>query len=249
MKRLAFIPSLPCHVRQNGWMLSRETGMTTIARQFDGLRPEAIRKAYARLARYYDFFFGPLLAPARTATIHAINALPGRDILEVGVGTGLALPKYAPEKRVTGIDVSADMLSKAKDRCSRLRLSNIREIREMDAQATSFADGEFDIAVAMFVASVVPDPRALLAEMRRIVKPGGVVLFVNHFAQEGHAGRWRKTVDMLTGRLGWRADFRLQDMFDDADLRIISRRRLFPMGLFQLVALQPNAGSKPDGIS
>jgi phosphatidylethanolamine/phosphatidyl-N-methylethanolamine N-methyltransferase len=222
--------------------------MTTIARQFDGLRLEAIRKAYARLARYYDFVFGPLLAPARTATIQAINALPGRDILEVGVGTGLALPKYAPEKRVTGIDVSADMLSKAKARCSHLQLSHVHEIREMDAQATSFADGQFDIAVAMFVASVVPDPRALLAEMRRIVKPDGVVLFVNHFAHEGRAGQWRKRVNMLTERLGWRADFRMQDIFDDADLRSASRRPLFPLGLFQLVALKPTPGGETDAI-
>lgn len=220
--------------------------MTGIARQFDGLRPDAMRKTYARLARYYDFAFGPLLAPARTATVQAINALPGRDILEVGVGTGLALPKYAPEKRVTGIDMSADMLCKAKARCARLQLSNVHAIREMDAQATIFADGQFDIAVAMFVASVVADPRALLAEMRRIVKPGGVLLFVNHFAQEGPAGRWRKTVDRMTERLGWRADFRMQDMFDDAEMRAASRRLLFPMGLFQLVALQRNPGGKPD---
>ncbi len=207
--------------------------MATIARQFDGLRLEAVRAAYARLATYYDVVFGPLLGPARSAAIHAVNALPGRDVLEVGVGTGLALPKYSLEKRVTGIDVSADMLVKARARAEKLGLVNVQSIQEMDAQATSFSDGQFDIAVAMFVASVVPAPKALLAEMRRIVKPGGTLLFVNHFASG--PGWWQDIADALTAKLGWRADFRLEDIFDDADVASVP---LWPMGMFQLVELR-----------
>jgi phosphatidylethanolamine/phosphatidyl-N-methylethanolamine N-methyltransferase len=207
--------------------------VATIARQFDGLRLEAVRAAYARLATYYDVVFGPLLGPARSAAIHAVNALPGRDVLEVGVGTGLALPKYSLEKRVTGIDVSADMLVKARARAEKLGLVNVQSIQEMDAQATSFSDGQFDIAVAMFVASVVPAPKALLAEMRRIVKPGGTLLFVNHFASG--PGWWQDIADALTAKLGWRADFRLEDIFDDADVASVP---LWPMGMFQLVELR-----------
>jgi phosphatidylethanolamine/phosphatidyl-N-methylethanolamine N-methyltransferase len=92
-----------------------------------------------------------------------VNQLPGRTVLEVGVGTGLALPRYLPEKRIVGIDLSADMLALARRRVADLGLRNVEGLLEMDAEATEFADGQFDAAVAMFVASVVPNPRRMLA--------------------------------------------------------------------------------------
>jgi phosphatidylethanolamine/phosphatidyl-N-methylethanolamine N-methyltransferase len=212
--------------------------MATIARRAEIFRPEAVRTAYARLARYYDFLFGPLLAPARLAAVRAINALPGVEILEVGVGTGLALKNYAPGKRVTGIDMSSDMLLKAKERAFRRRLSNVQSLNLMDAQAMGFPDGRFDIAVAMFVASTVPDPRALIAEMRRVVRPGGTLLFVNHFTREnGGPAWWRQGSGALTARLGWRADFRMEDILDPADFAHASFVPLWPLGFFQLVKL------------
>ena len=110
-------------------------------------------------------------------------------MLEVGVGTGLALPHYDSEKRITGIDLSAEMLARARDRVKVSGLTNVEALLEMDAEQTGFPDGSFDIAVAMFVASVVPHPRKLLLEMRRVVRPGGHILFVNHFAAE-RGPRW-----------------------------------------------------------
>lgn len=212
--------------------------MTTAARQVEGLKPEAIRSAYARLARYYDAVFGPVFAPARAAAVRAVNALPGKEVLEVGVGTGLALPQYLPEKQVTGIDVSFDMLAKARARSAKLGLKHVRSILEMDAQSTSFADDQFDIAVAMFVASVVPDPHALLSEMRRVVKPGGTLLFVNHFARMGGPEAWRNGVSQMTAWLGWRADFRLTDIFSQEDLAGARCLPAQPLGFFQLVELR-----------
>jgi phosphatidylethanolamine/phosphatidyl-N-methylethanolamine N-methyltransferase len=212
--------------------------MTAMLRSAGALRSDTIRTAYARLARYYDVAFGPALAPARATAVRTINALPGTEVLEVGVGTGLALPQYAPQKRITGIDVSADMLAKAQNRIARQRLSNVRALYEMDAQSTGFAKGQFDIAIAMFVASVVPDPRALLGEMRRIVKPGGTLLFVNHFAGDrAWPAWWRQRSGALTAKLGWRAEFRLEDMFDAADLHVATRVPQWPLGFFQLIAL------------
>jgi len=212
--------------------------MSAITRQAEAAKQESIQGAYAKFARYYDFVFGPLLAPARRAAIRAVNALPGENVLEVGVGTGLALPKYVWNKRVTGIDMSADMLVKARQRTANARLSNVHSLIEMDAQSTSFADGAFDIAVAMFVASVVPDPRALLREMRRVVRPGGTMLFVNHFARAAGPDWWQRLSGTLSAQLGWRADFRLEDIFDAADLATASREPQFPFGLFQVVQLQ-----------
>ncbi len=211
--------------------------MSAITRRMEALKQESISSAYARLARYYDLVFGPLLGSARNAAIRAVNALPGRDVLEVGVGTGLALPKYRSEKRITGIDMSCEMLMKARQRTAERELANVEALLEMDAQATGFADGRFDIAVAMFVASVVPDPRALLKEMRRVVKPGGTLLFVNHFARTNGPAWWQDFAATATARLGWRGDFRPEDIFDASDLARASRVPQIPLGLFQLVTL------------
>jgi phosphatidylethanolamine/phosphatidyl-N-methylethanolamine N-methyltransferase len=153
------------------------------------------------------------------------------------VGTGLALPHYSPRKLITGIDVSAHMLVKAQARAA--ELENVQAVLEMDAQATSFDSGQFDIAVAMFVASVVPNPKALLAEMRRIVKPGGCILFVNHFAEDqGVPEWWRRATEMVSVRIGWRADFRLRDIFDDEDISYASIVPMRPFGFFDLVELR-----------
>jgi phosphatidylethanolamine/phosphatidyl-N-methylethanolamine N-methyltransferase len=211
--------------------------MSVSTRQFEGLRVQAIQEAYSRLCKYYDVLFGPLLAPARLAAVRAVNRSPGREVLEVGVGTGLALPHYDADKRLTGIDLSADMLVKARSRAS--GLSNVQAVLEMDAQNTDFVDGQFDIAVAMFVASVVPNPRALLAEMRRVVKPGGKIFFVNHFAEEnGVPEWWRRGTEAVSKRIGWRADFRQRDIFAPKDLAEASIVPMPPFGFFDLVELR-----------
>src|SRR3978361_959163 len=130
------------------------------------LDADAVRSAYRRWASVYDTLFGGISAPGRRRAVAAVNALPGRDVLEVGVGTGLALPLYLPQKRVTGIDLSADMLARARTRVENEALANVVALQEEDAEATGFADDQFDVAVAMFVASVVPNPRRLPSEMR-----------------------------------------------------------------------------------
>ena len=197
---------------------------------------DAVRAAYRRWARSYDSWFGTISRAARRAAVAAVNASPGETVLEVGVGTGLALPMYAPGKRVTGIDLSADMLAHARLRASSLGLRNIDALLEMDAQATSFGDGQFDVAVAMFVASVVPDPRALVAELKRVVRPGGKILFVNHFAQASGPIWWiERAMSPASARLGWHPDFRLEHMLDEADLARAKVRAMQPLHLFRLV--------------
>ncbi|MFT9165473.1 MAG: class I SAM-dependent methyltransferase, partial [Komagataeibacter saccharivorans] len=169
---------------------------------------------------------------------------PGTRVLEVGVGTGLALPYYRADKRITGIDLSGDMLERARQRAARLHLSNVDALLEMDAEATGFEDGAFDIAVAMFVASVVPHPRALLAELKRVVRPGGHILFVNHFlAQGGVRLAVERGMARASHSLGWHPDFAIESLLPPADLRRAVLQPVPPAGLFTLVTLEREAGS------
>ena len=162
--------------------------------------------------------FGGVSAWGRRRAVAEVNRLPGARVLEVGVGTGLALPHYRSEKRITGIDLSAEMLDKARDRVRADRIGNIDGLLELDAEATGFGDGTFDIAVAMFVASVVPHPRRLLDEMRRVVRPGGHILFVNHFAAERGPRWWvERALAPASRKLGWHPDFAVSALFDEAE--------------------------------
>ncbi len=213
---------------------------TLAARRPPGLDAEAVRVAYRRWAGVYDTLFGGVSSAGRARAVAAVNALPGQDVLEVGVGTGLALPRYTAQKRVTGIDLSTDMLERARARVARLNLSNVTGLHEMDAEATGFATGQFDIAVAMFVASVVPDARRLLAEMRRVVRPGGHLLFVNHFAATGGIRlAIERAMAPASRALGWHPDFKTSALLPPEDLARATVLTVPPLGLFTLVRL-PN---------
>jgi phosphatidylethanolamine/phosphatidyl-N-methylethanolamine N-methyltransferase len=198
----------------------------------------SIRRAYRRWAGIYDTAFGSVSAAARRRAVDVVNALPGTHVLEIGVGTGLSLPQYNTEKRITGIDLSPEMLSKARERVKRDGLRNVAALREMDAEATSFSDQSFDIAAAMFVASVVANPRRLLAEMRRLVRPGGSILLVNHFLASGGPRRWvEQAMAPATELLGWHPHFAMDSIFSSDDLRRMKAEPTPPMGLFTLVHL------------
>ena len=220
--------------------MSQTTPMQRRAMPVASLDADAVRAAYRRWAAIYDAVFGGVSAWGRRRAVAEVNRLPGNRVLEVGVGTGLALPHYRPEKRITGIDLSAEMLDRARARVARESLANVIGLLEMDAEATSFATASYDIAVAMFVASVVPNPRRLLAEMRRVVRPGGHILFVNHFAAENGPRWWvERAMAPASRRLGWHPDFALEALLPEEDRAIATRRPVPPFGLFTLVRL-PN---------
>lgn len=199
----------------------------------------SILEAYRRWAGIYDTAFGGISSKGRLRAVSLVNRLPGKDVLEVGVGTGLALPHYDANKRITGIDLSKEMLRKARERTRADGLSNVQALHEMDAEATSFADASFDIAVGMFVASVVPNPRRLLAEMRRLVRPGGDILLVNHFAAAKGPRWWlERTMAPASRALGWHPDFAMDAIFSADDLARIETASVPPFGIFTLVRLR-----------
>ncbi|MCH4091316.1 class I SAM-dependent methyltransferase [Acetobacter sp.] len=203
------------------------------------LDADAVRAAYRRWAGVYDTVFGGISAFGRKRAVSAVNRLPGSRVLEVGVGTGLALPHYTASKRITGIDLSSDMLARARERVRRDHLSNVDALLEMDAEDTRFADDSFDIAVAMFVASVVPHPRKLLAELKRVVRPGGYILFVNHFlAPTGVRGAIERGMARASHSLGWHPDFAMEALLPPEDMAHARIEPVPPAGLFTLVTLE-----------
>jgi len=215
--------------------MSQATGTRRSTAPLSPLDADAVRTAYRRWAGTYDTLFGGVSAVARRCAIDQANRLPGTRVLEVGVGTGLALPHYLPTKRITGIDLSTEMLARARTRVRKRRLVNIEALLELDVEQTGFPDGCFDTAVAMFVASVVPHPRRMLAEMRRIVRPGGHILLCNHFASERGPRWWvERTMAPASRALGWHPDFQFGALFAADDLHGVTLTKVPPFGLFTL---------------
>src|SRR6186997_324565 len=139
-----------------------------------------VEGVYDKLAKVYDLTFGPSLHPGRLQAIERMDIQPGEQVLEVGVGTGINLSLYPREAAVTGIDFSSSMLEKARERAARPEASPVR-LLQMDAADLKFADGAFDIVYAPYLISVVPDPIKVATEMRRVCRPGGRMIFLNHF--------------------------------------------------------------------
>src|SRR6202795_3754902 len=169
-------------------------------------------RTYRLFSGSYDIVFGPVFHPGRKEAVRIANDRPGQRILEVGVGTGLSLPHFRPDSHVTGIDVSAEMLAKAEARVARETLAHVDGLHLMDAEHLEFADNSFDAVLALYVASVVPNPARFAAEMRRVCIPGGTIVLVNHFTSENRLLRWaEKRLGRLAGKIGFHADFPLDD--------------------------------------
>lgn len=203
----------------------------------------AVEHAYRRYARFYDFCFGAIFQPGRKAIIDRLHFLPGERILEVGVGTGLSLPLYPENVTVTGIDISPDMLDQAHARKMRDRLDNVAQLAVMDAEDMAFEDDSFDKVVAMYVASVVPDPERLVDEIRRVCKPSGQIIFVNHFhSRNPIVGSVESLLAPLSKQLGFRPDFSLERFLDDTGLEAMN---IDPVNLFNFCTMVEARNNKP----
>ncbi len=203
----------------------------------------AIQQAYRRYARRYDVYFGALFQPGREAIIECLNCRPGTRILEVGVGTGLSLPLYPERVSVTGIDVSPEMLRRARARRYRARCVADIELRVMDAERMDFADDTFNTVVAMYVASVVAHPVRLIDEMRRVCKPEGELFILNHFHSANAVVGWAEALlAPFSRKLGFHPDFSLRRFLDETHLELIESR---PVNLFGYWTLLRARNNKP----
>jgi phosphatidylethanolamine/phosphatidyl-N-methylethanolamine N-methyltransferase len=198
-----------------------------------------VAKAYARWAPVYDFVFGAVFNAGRKASIAAAERVGGR-ILDVGIGTGISLTDYSPASRVVGVDYCEPMLRKAHERVAEHQLAHVEALAVMDAQHLGFPDAFFDVVVAQYVITTVPDPEAALDEIARVTKPGGEIVLVNHLGAElGLRRAFEQGFAPVARRLGWRAEFRYERLAQwaagHAGVRLVERRPMPPFGHFSLI--------------
>lgn len=193
---------------------------------------------YRFYAPLYDSLFGAVLEPGRRALTDAVCAMRPASILEVGVGTGLTLARYPATSSVVGIDISNEMLDIARERAERDLLGRNIHLTAMNAEAMDFPDACFDCVAIPYVLSVTPHPERLVAEIRRVCRPGGTILILNHFS--GSRVWWflERAVRSLANRIGFRSDFCFDEQILKYDWEIQSVRKVNLFGLSRLVTIR-----------
>jgi phosphatidylethanolamine/phosphatidyl-N-methylethanolamine N-methyltransferase len=206
----------------------------------------SVERAYARWAPVYDLVFGAVFDAGRHAAIlaaeQACGAAGGR-ILEVGVGTGISLPDYARKNRLVGIDLSEPMLRRAHERVAEHNLTNVEALAVMDAERMALPDESFDVVVAQFVITAVPNPEKTLDEFVRVIRPGGEIVLVNHIgAEQGPRRAFEICFAPIARRLGWRPEFRFGRLASwaarNGGVRIVEHRAMPPLGHFSLIRFE-----------
>ena len=208
---------------------------------------DSVALAYDRWAPVYDAVFGPVFRQGRQAAVLAADRIGGR-ILEVGVGTGLSLPSYGRINRIVGIDISEPMLAKARERVRRENLSHVEAIQHGDAEQLDFADQSFDVVVAQYVVTAIPNPERALHEFARVVRPGGEIILTTRIgAESGFRGAVERLLMPVTSRLGWRTEFpwaRYEAwLASSPGVQLLEKRALPPLGHFYLIRVSRLSGS------
>ncbi|MBV9077755.1 MAG: class I SAM-dependent methyltransferase [Methylobacteriaceae bacterium] len=203
-----------------------------------------MEKAYGRWAPVYDLVYDKLTEPAGRAAVRAAEAC-GPRILEVGVGTGLSLGYYASRSEVHGIDLSDDMLARARQKVATRRLAHVKSLEVMDATRLAFPSESFDAVTAQFLITLVPEPERALDEMARVLRPGGEIVLVNHFGQEsGPLAGVERAVAPLCAQIGWSSDFkasRIEAWARGRGLEPLALEPVFPGGFFKILRLRKPA--------
>mgnify|MGYP001212353109 CR=1 FL=1 len=194
-----------------------------------------IEKVYNYYSRFYDQLFGKIVKSGRELTPLLLELSPRSQLLEVGVGTGLSIPTLPRNIEITGIDLSEKMLERARRRVELLGLENTKLLR-MDAHHLDFPDNSFHSVLAAYFISTVPDPVRVILEMKRVCRPGGFLVFLNHFRSEHFLfGGLEKFVSPLCYRIGFRTDLKVHSLMEECGLAIESKTPIDFLGHWQAV--------------
>lgn len=194
-------------------------------------------RTYRQYAPVYDLLFGKILENGRRALCELVHSTAPETLLEVGVGTGLTLFNYPSATKIVGIDLSVDMLSHAHSRARTLTSQDIT-LLAMNGEDLDFQDNTFDCVTVPYVLSVTPDPRAMISELRRVCKPGGDILILNHFSGSRFWWILERLVSSAADKIGFRSSFHFHEHIEAHDWEIKSVRTVNLMGLSKLVHIK-----------
>jgi len=193
----------------------------------------SLKHSYTLVAPFYDAFLTAATHGARKRSLAALAEGPPRDVLLLGVGTGLDLPHLPARHRYVGLDLTAAMLGRARPRAAGLHFAPLRG----DVQRLPFHNASFDVAVLHLILAVVPAPTLCLAEAVRVVKPGGTLLVFDKFLRRGEAG-WKRVLNPLTRHVATRLDVVFEDVLDAVGgLELKSNQPALASGWFRLIRL------------
>jgi phosphatidylethanolamine/phosphatidyl-N-methylethanolamine N-methyltransferase len=211
------------------------TDAATRALSVTAVETDFVAGVYEKLASVYDWVFGPTLHAGRLQAMQRMAISPKDRILEVGVGTGINLALYPKDCQLTGIDLSEGMLEKAHERVAEKAMRNVR-LLQMDATRLTFDDDSFDIVYAPYLISVVPDPVAVAREMKRVCRPGGRIIVLNHFRSSNPIMSWgERLISPLTIHIGFKSDLDLPGFLAQADLQPVSIEKVNIPRIWSLV--------------
>jgi len=205
----------------------------------------SLKHSYTLVAPFYDAFLTAATRGARQRSLAALVAEPPRDVLLLGVGTGLDLPHLPTQHRYVGLDLTAAMLMRARPRAASLQFSPLRG----DVQRLPFHDASFDVAVLHLILAVVPAPTLCLAEAVRVVKPGGQLLIFDKFLRRGEGG-WKRLLNPLTRRVATRLDVVFEDVVESiGNVTVQANEAALAAGWFRLIRVEKNASRPVSGDS
>ena len=194
-----------------------------------------VERVYSSYAGVYDHIFGRIFHESRESAVRSLLVQPGERILEVGVGTGIALPFYPHHCTVVGIDLSDGMLEKARERQEEHRLDNV-SLLQMDAGQMDFPDDSFETVMAAYVVTAVPDYRKVMTEMIRVCRPGGRIVLLNHFSNGNKLiATFERVISPLCKHIGFRTDLSLNTVLEGTSLEVTRKEKMNPFRFWHLV--------------
>ena len=192
-------------------------------------------KLYSEFAPLYDKIFGKIFYSRLEQVIDDLAIPPGATVLELGAGTGTSFPAYPTHCDVTGMHLAHDMLAPARRKIEANGWTHVK-LLEMNALSLDFPDNSFDYIMAFHVVTVVPDPVRMISEAKRVCKPGGKIVVVNHFTSDHRLlGFITEALDPVTRWLGWRTNLRLKPFIQTADLAVEKVYKLSKASLYTVL--------------